>query len=88
MAKENFKIEWKARDFKNNHAWIADIVESNETPLCSPERLLPYIKPARFANIGKKCRNCLATIEAFRKKHPSIPVYFQEYTAPVKTKKI
>ena len=74
--KNQFTIEWKARDFKNSHAWISDKVSSEEAPACDPTRMLPYINPARFVNIGKKCKKCLKAIESIKTQFPKIQIMY------------
>lgn len=82
----NIIIEWKSRDFKHNHAWVANASTENEHQLCKPDKTLPYIKPERFANIGEQCKQCLAIIKDIKKKYPKVKVHFQDYVKPVKKK--
>jgi hypothetical protein len=74
--KSQFSIEWKARDFKKSHAWIHDSIAGDESPLCEPTRLMPYINPARFVGIGTKCANCLSRIGKIKEKFPKIQVMY------------
>lgn len=75
--KNKFQVQWKAKDFKKSHAWVHGAKEGIEVPLCEPLRETPFLNPARFVNIGKKCKKCLAKIDKFKQDFPNIKVYYE-----------
>ena len=76
MKKNKLEIQCKAKDFKKSHAWICDIKNAVEIPMCEPLRETPYLMPARFAGIGKPCKKCLAKLAEFRIDYPDTPITY------------
>lgn len=73
-----FSVEWKARNYKDKHAWILDNKTKMEAPLCDPTRQISYINPYLREGFlgGKPCKKCLLKIAAFKEKFPLIKVEF------------
>lgn len=76
MRRNQFHVEWKARDKITKHAWIVDTKENAEVPLCEPTRKLRYISKYHKAEYmaGKLCKDCKRKIAGFKLQFPFIHI--------------